>query len=63
MFGKNKYPMCQFKDIDYELEMSHSIQRYKAWEEHKPLKRIAAVDWTPSFLAVTEHRYNDLDGD
>jgi hypothetical protein len=62
MFGKNKYPMVRFKDVDFELETEHSIQRYKAWKDYQPEKRISAVEWRPTFLAISEHEY-DREGD
>lgn len=62
MFGKNKYPMAQFKDFDPIFELEQENRRREEWNKHVPRRRLKATDWHPQFLAISDSpERNDYD--
>lgn len=59
-------PMIDFRDFDGEtldekiVNLAYkAAMRHSEWASYEPERRLKTVDWTPTFLAISERRERD----
>lgn len=55
--GEPGLPIMGFRAFD-DHDYRHHLYR-RAWRIHTPKRRVAAVDWTPTWLPIKEPRAVD----